>query len=103
MVLGLRQVGKSSLLRHMAEPGRILVDLDDLTVREAANRDPALFAKGLKLPLKIDEIQYAPALLSRVKILTDRERTPGSIWLTGSQNFESMKGTRESLAGRLRS
>lgn len=101
MVLGPRQVGKSSLLRHMAEPGRIIVDLDDLTVREAANRDPALFAKDLRLPLTIDEIQYAPALLSQVKILADRERAPGSIWITGSQNFEIMKGVRESLAGRV--
>jgi predicted AAA+ superfamily ATPase len=83
----------------MAEPGRIIVDLDDLTVREAANRDPALFAKDLRLPLTIDEIQYAPALLSQVKILADRERAPGSIWITGSQNFEIMKGVRESLAG----
>jgi predicted AAA+ superfamily ATPase len=101
MVLGPRQVGKSSLLQHMAEPGRTIVDLDDLTVREAANRDPALFAQDMRLPLTIDEIQYAPELLSQVKILADRERKPGSIWITGSQNFEIMKGVRESLAGRV--
>ncbi len=101
MVLGPRQVGKSSLLQRMAEPGRIVIDLDDLAIREAANRDPALFAQDLRLPLTIDEIQYAPALLSQVKILADRERAPGSIWITGSQNFEIMKGVRESLAGRV--
>ena len=77
MVLGPRQVGKSSLLRHMAEPRRAIVDLDDLAVREEANRDPALFAKSLQLPLTIDEIQYAPALLSQVKILADREVVSG--------------------------
>jgi predicted AAA+ superfamily ATPase len=101
MVLGPRQAGKSSLLKHMAEPGRRVIDLDDLAIREAANRDPALFAQDLRLPLTIDEIQYAPALLSQVKILADRERAPGSIWITGSQNFEIMKGVRESLAGRV--
>ena len=101
MVLGPRQVGKSSLLNHMAEAGRAVVDLDDLTTREAANRDPALFAQGLRLPLAIDEIQYAPELLSQVKILADRQRMPGSIWITGSQHFEIMKGVRESLAGRV--
>lgn len=101
MVLGPRQVGKSSLLRHMAGSGRVVVDLDDLTVREAANRDPALFAQNLRLPLTIDEIQYAPELLSQVKILADRDRMPGSVWITGSQNFEIMKGVKESLAGRV--
>lgn len=101
MVLGPRQVGKSSLFRHMAEPGRLVIDLDDLLVREAANRDPALFARDLRLPLTIDEIQYAPELLSQVKILADREKQPGSIWITGSQNFEIMRGVRESLAGRV--
>lgn len=101
MVLGPRQVGKSSLLKHMAEVERTVVDLDDLTIREAANRDPALFAQNLRLPLTIDEVQYAPELLSQVKILADRQRIPGSIWITGSQNFEIMHGVRESLAGRV--
>lgn len=101
MVLGPRQVGKSSLFNHMAKAGRTVVDLDDLTTRETANRDPALFSQDLRLPLTIDEIQYAPALLSQVKILADGERIPGSIWITGSQNFEIMKGVRESLAGRV--
>ena len=74
----------SSLFNQMAEAGRTVVDLDDLTTREAANRDPALFAQDLRIPLTIDEIQYAPELLSQVKILADRERLPGSIWITGS-------------------
>jgi predicted AAA+ superfamily ATPase len=88
-------------LKHMAEVERTVVDLDDLTIREAANRDPALFAQNLRLPLTIDEVQYAPELLSQVKILADRQRIPGSIWITGSQNFEIMHGVRESLAGRV--
>ena len=57
----------------MAEVGRTVVDLDDLTIREAANRDPALFAQNLRLPLTIDEVQYAPELLSQVKILAELE------------------------------
>lgn len=101
MVLGPRQVGKSSLLRHLASSDRILVDLDDLATRGRANADPVLFSQNLQLPLTIDEIQYAPELLSQVKVLADREKKPGSIWITGSQNFEIMKGVRESLAGRV--
>ena len=102
LFLGPRQVGKSSLLRRCAEPDRQIVNLDDLATRGRAHRDPALFAADLRLPLLIDEIQYAPALLSAIKQLADRPTTPpGAIWLTGSQSFEVMQGVRESLAGRV--
>lgn len=102
LFLGPRQVGKSSLLRRCAEPDRQIVNLDDLATRGRAHRDPALFAADLRQPLLIDEIQYAPALLSAIKQLADRPTTPpGAIWLTGSQSFEVMQGVRESLAGRV--
>lgn len=102
LFLGPRQVGKSSLLRRCAEPDRQIVNLDDLATRGRAHRDPALFAADLRLPLLIDEIQYAPALLSAIKQLADRPTTPpGAIWLTGSQSFDVMQGVRESLAGRV--
>ena len=102
LFLGPRQVGKSSLLRRCAEPDRQIVNLDDLATRGRAHRDPALFAADLRLPLLIDEIQYAPALLSAIKQLADRPTTPpGAIWLTGSQSFDVMHGVQESLAGRV--
>ena len=102
LFLGPRQVGKGSLLRRCAEPDRQIVNLDDLATRGRAHRDPALFAADLRLPLLIDEIQYAPALLSAIKQLADRPTTPpGAIWLTGSQSFDVMHGVQESLAGRV--
>ena len=102
LFLGPRQVGKSSLLRRCAGPDRQIVNLDDLATRGRAHRDPALFAADLRLPLLIDEIQYAPALLSAIKQLADRPTTPpGAIWLTGSQSFDVMHGVQESLAGRV--
>jgi len=52
-------------------------------------------------PLLLDEIQYAPALLSAVKRIADTQPTPGIVWLTGSQSFEVMQGVRETLAGRV--
>ncbi len=57
--------------------------------------------RDFKPPLIIDEIQYAPKLLSPIKRLADRQPRPGSVWLTGSQNFSVMEGVRESLAGRV--
>ena len=67
--------------------------LDDLAARSRAHQDPALFAADFQPPLLIDEIQYAPQLLSPIKRLVDAPNTrPGSVWLTGSQSFEIMKG-----------
>ncbi len=101
LLLGPRQAGKSSLLKHCAETDRMYVTLDDLQVRMRAKQDPSLFVRGLKVPFCIDEIQYVPELLSEVKKLADEHKVPGGIWLTGSQNFEVMKGVQESLSGRV--
>ena len=101
LLLGPRQVGKSSLL-HRCASGHRYVDLDDLDTRERANRDPALFVRELAPPFVIDEIQYAPRLLSPIKRLVDSgDLAPGSIRLTGSQNFQVMEGVTETLAGRV--
>lgn len=100
LLLGPRQVGKSSLLKRRAGRRRF-VDLDNLDVRARANQDPELFMRGLQPPLLIDEIQYAPQLLSPIKRLADRGPGPGAVWLTGSQNFSVMEGVKETLAGRV--
>ena len=98
LLLGPRQVGKSSLL-HKCAGGHAYVDLDDLTTRERANRDPALFVRELRPPFTIDEIQYAPDLLSPIKQLVDAgDLAPGAIRLTGSQNFQVMEGVTMSAA-----
>ena len=101
LLLGPRQVGKSALLNRVVPPGTLTIELDDLDTRSRANRDPSLFAKELKVPLLVDEIQYAPILLSQIKILADKTPQNLKIFLTGSQSFEVMRGVQESLAGRV--
>ena len=101
LLLGPRQVGKSSLL-HRCSKGHDFVNLDDLDVRARANRDPILFMRDLRPPFVIDEIQYAPELLSPIKRMVDEgSLAPGAIRLTGSQNFRVMRGVTETLAGRV--
>lgn len=101
LLLGPRQAGKSSLL-NKCSLGHSHVNLDDLAVRERANRDPVLFMKDFQPPFIIDEIQYAPQLLSPIKQYVDAGNlAPGSIRLTGSQNFQVMAGVSETLAGRV--
>ena len=101
LLLGPRQVGKSSLLDRCVD-GHAYVSLDDLDTRERANRDPVLFVRELRPPFVIDEIQYAPRLLSPIKRLVDAGGlAPGAVRLTGSQNFRMMAGVTETLAGRV--
>jgi uncharacterized protein len=101
MITGPRQVGKTSLLEHLREADRAYVTLDDMGLRGLARRDPVLFLQRFPPPVLIDEVQYAPELFPAVKLLVDRHRRPGQVWLTGSQSFPLMKGVSESLAGRV--
>lgn len=102
LLTGPRQVGKTTMLKKLMEgTERGYVSLDDLTERALAKNDPELFLQLHKPPLLIDEVQYAPELFPYIKILADREHTPGAFWLTGSQIFRLMRGVSESLAGRV--
>ncbi len=104
LVTGPRQAGKTTMLRSLAEKeniGREYVTLDDLTTRDMAKNDPALFLQLHKPPVLIDEVQYAPELFTYIKIHIDEHHNPGDFWMTGSQIFRLMRGVQESLAGRV--
>lgn len=101
LVTGPRQVGKTTLLEFCATHNRNYVTLDDLEQRDLAQHDPALFLQMHPSPVIIDEVQYAPGLLSMIKMVVDKEKKPGLFWLTGSQKFHLMKGITETLAGRV--
>jgi predicted AAA+ superfamily ATPase len=98
LVCGPRQAGKTTLLRHL-DPGRAYVTLDFFAERKLARSDPATFLRVHRPPVLIDEIQYAPELLSYIKIAADSGASPGSFWLTASRSFRYME-LEESLAGR---
>lgn len=101
LLTGPRQVGKTTLLELSAKEKRTYVTLDDMDARMLAKNDPALFLQNYSLPITIDEVQYAPELMSYIKIIVDKEKKNGLFWLTGSQKFHLMKGITESLAGRV--
>jgi predicted AAA+ superfamily ATPase len=101
LLTGPRQVGKTTTLQRLCGKDRAYVTLDDLSIRDLAQEDPALFLQRFPPPVLIDEIQYAPRLLPQIKIAADAERKPGAFWLTGSQQFQMMKGVSETLAGRV--
>lgn len=106
MVCGQRQVGKSTMLNHICEPGRRYVTLDDGNARRLASTDPALFFETYGYPLLIDEFQRVPSILLEMKKIVDQkalagEDNNGMFWLTGSQKFRMMQNVSESLAGRI--
>ena len=103
VVLGARQVGKSTLLEQIAAAehrGREVLTLDDQAVRAAATIDPTGFIATLKTPVAIDEIQRVPELMTEIKLRVDRDKAPGQFALTGSANLLEMKQVKDSLAGR---
>ena len=102
MVTGARQVGKSTMLKHLAQDtGRAFVSMDDTDARELAERDSKLFFQMYKPPILIDEVQKAPGLFEQIKILCDESDKRGQFWLTGSQSKKLLKQAGDSLAGRI--
>ncbi len=101
LVTGPRQIGKTTLLEHVADNDRKYVSLDDPIARRLAKEEPLLFLQRYEPPVIIDEIQYAPELLPYIKLHVDRNKNMGDFWLIGSQMFQMMKGVSESLAGRV--
>ena len=106
-VTGPRQSGKSTMLRHIF-PDYQYITFDDLGLRAKAKKDPSLFIDSFKSPVILDEIQYAPEILSYIKMNIDNFRTKmkskeinGKFILTGSQFFTLMSGLTETLAGRI--
>lgn len=100
IVVGPRQVGKTTLLRNFT--GNITyVTLDDPLRLQAAVEEPSTFFKDAKPPVFVDEIQYAPHLFPYIKMYVDVKQEKGLFYLSGSQQFKLMKNVSESLAGRL--
>lgn len=102
MVVGARQVGKSTMLKHLAkDQNRTYVTMDDTQLRSFAQADPKLFLQTYQPPILIDEVQKAPELFEEIKILCDESDERGQFWLTGSQSKKLLKKAGDSLAGRL--
>jgi len=100
LITGARQVGKSTTVQ-VQYPNYTYITLDDENELALALNDRTLFFRDKKFPLIIDEVQYAKELLRAVKLETDRRQSKGQIILTGSQTYELLSASAESLAGRV--
>ena len=100
-ITGPRQSGKSTLLINTLK-GYKYITFDDPLTRDRAISDPQFFIDSLGEKTIIDEIQYAPGILSYVKMKIDRNRDKKGMYIfTGSQQFTMIKNLGDSLAGRI--
>ena len=100
LVVGARQVGKSTLIQHdFSEYHR--TTFDDQLTRLQSKEEPKLFFLNNPCPLIIDEVQKEPSVLEEIKQIVDNSQNRGQFILTGSAKLELMKGVSESLAGRV--
>ena len=100
LLTGARQVGKSTLIKHVF-PEYNIANFDDRLTRLQAKEEPKLFFMNNPKPLFIDEVQKESSVLEEIKLIVDNSDSRGDFILSGSQKMELMKGMSESLAGRI--
>lgn len=100
LLTGPRQVGKSTLYKHLFEKANHVTFDDDLLLAQA-EEDMNLFLLNNPCPLMIDEVQKCPSIFNKLKIVLDNTEEYGNFYLTGSQKLRLMEGASESLAGRV--
>lgn len=76
-----RQSGKTTLLKSLASPDRKYADLAEPALRSMANEEPVLFLQRYAPPVLIDNIQYAPELVTLIKDYALKHGKPGDFWL----------------------
>ncbi len=100
-IVGVRQCGKTTLLKEML-PGWKILDLEKLADLDAAGRDPDLFLRLNPRQVAIDECQLLPAMFAALRVAIDSQRgEPGRFVITGSSSPELLSSISESLAGRI--
>jgi len=102
-LLGARQVGKTTLARHLqasTQDPTTWFDLED-PADLARLADPGLELRPLRGLVVLDEIQRLPDLFPLLRVLADRPATPARFLVLGSASPELLRQTSESLAGRV--
>ncbi len=100
-LLGLRQCGKTTLARFIAEqePATIFDLENPIDVQRLSAPMQAL--KDLSGLVIIDEVQRKPELFELLRVLVDRTGHNPRFLLLGSASPQLVKGVSESLAGRI--
>ncbi|HEX2393856.1 MAG TPA: ATP-binding protein [Bacteroidales bacterium] len=101
-IMGPRQSGKSTMIRHLLKDSYNYITFDSLEIRELFNSDPVLFIQKYNRHIVFDEVQQVPDLFPLIKTVVDKNPgDKGRFVLTGSGQFLLSKNISESLAGRI--
>lgn len=101
LVVGPRQCGKSTLVRHVC-PDWDLLDLERSVDYELLASDPDAFLRAHPRHVVFDEAQRLPALFTALRPVLDAAASQqGRYVLTGSASPDLMRDVSESLAGRV--
>lgn len=103
VLLGPRQVGKTTLARAIAARHRhaLVLDLERESDRAALGRPELFFAAHRDRLLVLDEVQHLPDLFAALRPEIDADRRPGRFLLLGSAAGGLLRQSAESLAGRV--
>lgn len=96
-ILGMRQVGKSTLLKEHVHTYHTFDDESFLIRFQQDGRSILDTSETIGL----DEVQKYPPAFDLIKTLVDQKRKLGRFCLTGSIRFSSKRQIRESLTGRI--
>lgn len=86
-LFGLQQSGKTTFLKKLASPDRKYADLAEPALRSMANEEPVLFLQRYAPPVLIDNIQYAPELVTVIKDYVLHNGKPGDFWLIAPKEY----------------
>jgi uncharacterized protein len=101
LLVGARQVGKTTLARQLLAPThRNYFDLED-PVDLARLVEPMTALRDLEGLVVIDEVQRTPDLFSLLRVLADRQPLPARFLVLGSASPSALRQASESLTGRL--
>ncbi|MEQ9298013.1 MAG: ATP-binding protein [Cyclobacteriaceae bacterium] len=103
-IIGARQTGKTTLAKNLSRDWDITSVYIDLENPQDLVQltDPMIFFESHKDHCVIlDEVQVMPELFRLLRPIIDQDRRPGRFILLGSVSPEIIRGTSESLAGRI--
>ena len=103
LLLGPRQVGKTTLARTLAaeQPGAVFLDLERSADRARLAEPELFFARHRQQLVVLDEVQFMPDLFTHLRPEIDADRRPGRFLLLGSAAGNLLRQQAESLAGRI--
>ncbi len=105
VLLGPRQVGKTTLALRFADQGGVYLDLESSEDRSRLNNPEQYLREQIGRLVVLDEVQRAPQIFENLRGLIDRARRSGqgvgAYLLLGSASLDLLQQSSESLAGRV--